>query len=145
VALRDATGSDLDFIRALCQRLFLAYGSYHRYVEEWFQHGTVSTIVAEIEGRAAGFAMLALRPGAADLIAVAVAPELQSRGAGKALLERVLELARGSELGVREVNLQVAEGNARAQRMFAKRGFRIRAETGVYPAGQRALFMVKAL
>jgi ribosomal protein S18 acetylase RimI-like enzyme len=145
VPLRGAAPSDIDFIRALCRRLFLAYGSYHRYVEEWFQHETVKTLVAEIEGRPAGFVMIALRSGAADLIALAVAPELQSRGAGKALLGRAISLARDSDLGIREIHLQVADGNARAQRVFAKHGFRVRAETGVYPAGQRALFMVKAL
>jgi ribosomal protein S18 acetylase RimI-like enzyme len=114
-------------------------------MEEWFQHETVTTLVAEIEGRPAGFVMIALRSGAADLIALAVSPELQSRGAGKALLGRAIGLARESDLGIREMHLQVAEGNARAQRLFAKHGFRVRAETGVYPAGQRALFMVKAL
>ena len=145
VPLREATPSDIEFIRALCRRLFLAYGSYHRYVEEWFHHETVSTLVAEIEGRPAGFVMVALRPGACDLVALAVTPELQSRGAGKALLGKAVALARESNLGIREMHLQVAEGNARAQRMFAKHGFRVRAETGIYPAGQRALFMEKAL
>jgi ribosomal protein S18 acetylase RimI-like enzyme len=145
VALREATPSDLEFIRGLCRRLFLAYGSYHRYVEEWFHHENVSTLVAEIEGVPAGVAMVALGPGACDLVAIGVTPELQSRGAGKALLEGVVALARESSLGVKEIHLQVAEGNARAQRMFAKHGFRVRSETGIYPAGQRALFMVKAL
>jgi ribosomal protein S18 acetylase RimI-like enzyme len=145
VPLREAAPSDIDFIRSLSRRLFLAYGSYHRYVEEWFHHETVKTMIAEIEGQPAGFVMIALRSGAADLIALAVSPELQSRGAGKALLGRAIGLARDSDPGMREIHLQVAEGNARAQRMFAKHGFRVRAETGIYPAGQRAVFMVKAL
>jgi ribosomal protein S18 acetylase RimI-like enzyme len=148
IVFRRAQASDLEFLRRLCARVFGEYGSYQDYVESWFRDETVATYVAELGAKPAGFFMLAApREGACelDLIAVAVSPELQSRGVGKALLEKSFDVARESWPGAAAVRLQVAEGNARAQRMFARRGFRMRPERGLYPAGQRALFMVKTL
>jgi ribosomal protein S18 acetylase RimI-like enzyme len=95
--------------------------------------------------------MLAIHPespeqdAVAELLSIAVLPELRSRGIGAALLDRAIEAARESSLELREIRLSVAEGNARAQRMFARRAFRIGQVIGRYPAGQRALFMVKEL
>ena len=152
ILVREAHRDDGPFILALARGAFLAYGSYDRYLEDWFGNETVRTDVAEIDGRPAGFFMLTTyadpdRPAdsVADLVAIAVAPELQSRGVGKRLLARALELARASEPAAREVWLVVAEGNARAQRFFGRSGFRLGAGVGVYPAGQRAIRMVKLL
>lgn len=144
--VRTADAGDLDFVRGLCRRVFLAYGSYHEYVETWFQDESVSTWIAERDEVPLGFVMFTVpaRGSLADLVAIAVSPESQSRGVGKALLSKCLDVLRGF-VEVQEVRLQVAEGNSRAQRMFARNGFRSRSETGVYPAGQRALFMIKTL
>lgn len=150
-ALRPARPSDLDFIVELTRRAFLQFGSYDRYVQEWFREEIVSTFVAEVDGAPAGFSMLAIHPespeqdAVAELLSIAVLPELRSRGIGAALLDRAIEAARESSLELREIRLSVAEGNARAQRMFARRAFRIGQVIGRYPAGQRALFMVKEL
>jgi ribosomal protein S18 acetylase RimI-like enzyme len=148
---RPARDSDTDFIVGLCRKVFLEFGSYDRYVADWLREEIVSTHVAEVDSVPAGFFMLALHPpgpsstAVAELLSIAVVPELRSLGVGGALLERALSLARESALEPDEVRLSVAEGNARAQRMFARRGFRIGPAVGVYPAGQRALYMSKAL
>ena len=149
--LRPALDSDLDFILDLCRKVFLEFGSYDRYMAEWFREEIVSSHIAELDSAPAGFFMLAIHPASptgeavAELLSIAVVPELRSRGIGAALLDRSILLARESSLDLREIRLSVAEGNARAQRMFARRGFRIGHVIGVYPAGQRALFMTKAL
>ncbi|MGH9324754.1 MAG: GNAT family N-acetyltransferase [Vicinamibacteria bacterium] len=152
VIVRTAGAADLEFIRVLCRQLFLEFGSYDRYVEDWFGEKIVSTGIAEADSARAGFFMLAIHPPAVEtdpavgeLLAIAVLPELQSKGIGLALLDRALALARESPREVHEVRLSVAEGNARAQRMFARRGFRVGSAAGIYPAGQRALFMTKVL
>lgn len=151
VSIRAAEPRDLEFVRALCKRVFLVYGSYDQYVADWFSSGEVATYVAERDGIAMGFCMLRIHaarpeePPVAELLAIAVVPELQSRGVGGALLERCFAVALESEPAAAEIRLSVAEGNARAQRMFARNGFRIQPASGVYPAGQRALFMVKPL
>lgn len=149
--LRPARESDLDFILTLSRKAFLQFGSYDRYIQDWFHEPIVSTFLAEAAGAAAGFCMLAIHPASAaqeavaELLSIAVEPELRSRGIGTALLDRAIAMARESSLDVREIRLSVAEGNARAQRMFARRAFRIGQVIGVYPAGQRALYMAKEL
>jgi ribosomal protein S18 acetylase RimI-like enzyme len=151
VTLRPARDSDLDFMLDLCRRVFLEFGSYDRYMADWFREDVVSSYLAEVDSAPAGFFMLAIHPksptqeAVAELLSIAVVPELRSRGIGAALLDRSIALARESSLDLGEIRLSVAEGNARAQRMFARRGFRIGQVIGVYPAGQRALFMSKAL
>jgi len=149
--LRPARDSDLDFMLDLCRKVFLEFGSYDRYMADWFREEIVYSSIAEADSAPAGFFMLAIHPespaqeAVAELLSIAVVPELRSRGIGAALLDRSIALARESSLDIREIRLSVAEGNARAQRMFARRGFRIGHVIGVYPAGQRARFMTKAL
>ncbi len=154
LSLRPARDTALDFILDLCRKVFLEFGSYDRYVADWFPEEIVTTCVAEVDEAPAGFFMLAIHPpggappfseSVAELLSIAVVPELCSRGIGAALLDRAILFARESSLGPTDIRLSVAEGNARAQRMFARRGFRIGHLVGVYPAGQRALFMSKAL
>lgn len=143
---------DGDFIAELGRKVFSAYGSYDRYLHEWFSSPGVVTLVAEVEGVPAGAAMLAKlgaddSRGLAELLAIAVEPALQSRGVGSFLLRQAIGLAPrlASDPPVREIHLSVAEGNARAERLFARHGFRRLAGSGVYPAGQRARLMVKQL
>lgn len=152
MSIRRARPPDLDLVRSLSAKLFLVYGSYDQYVADWFSSNEVATYVAERDGLPVGFCMIRIHPAGqeaspatAELLAIAVAPEHQSRGVGGALLERCFAFARESEPPAAEIRLSVAEGNSRAQRMFARNGFRIARSTGVYPAGQRALFMVKTL
>ena len=150
VFVRPARDADADFIATVASSFFLVYGSYDRYLEEWFRTETVTTFVAEVRNRPAGFFMLAVYPQPGDpsashveLLAIAVVRELQSQGIGSALLEEAIERSKllASPTPIREVQLSVAETNARAQRLFAKRGFRFLGGEGIYPAGQRAIRM----
>ncbi len=143
---------DAAFVRSVAHKAFLAYGSYDNYLRDWFENDAVSSYVAELDGNRAGFFMLTTYRDSegsgglvADLVAIAVEPEYQSRGVGKRLLAHALSLAANADPPAREVWLVVAEGNSRAQRFFARHGFRLRDGVGVYPAGQRALRMVKSL
>ena len=134
----------------MARNAFLAYGSYDRYLVDWFQNDAVATSIAELDGRAAGFSMITAyadperpRENVADLVAIAVVPELQSRGIGGRLLAHAIALAQSSPRKPREVWLVVAEDNQRAQRLFQSAGFRFGEGLGIYPAGQRALRMSK--
>jgi len=143
---------DVTFVLSVAHDAFLAYGSYDNYVEAWSGNDAVSTYIAELDGNRAGFFMVTTyhdsegsRGLVADLVAIAVHPEYQSRGVGKRLLAHAIALAASADPPAREMWLVVAEGNSRAQRFFAGEGFRLRDGVGVYPAGQRALRMVKPL
>ena len=150
IVVRPARAQDAAFIRAMAQNAFLAYGSYDRYLEDWFENDAVTTSIAELDGRAAGFSMITAyadperpRENVADLVAIVVVKELRSRGIGGQLLAHALAFAENSLSKPREVWLVVAEDNARAQRLFRSAGFRLGKGLGIYPAGQRALRMIK--
>ncbi len=150
IIVRPARAQDAPFIRAMAQNTFLAFGSYDRYLADWFENDAVTTSIAELDERAAGFSMITAyadperpRENVADLVAIAVVTELQSRGIGGQLLAKALALAESSPSKPREVWLVVAEDNPRAQRLFRSAGFRLGDGLGIYPAGQRALRMIK--
>ena len=154
VSFRLAQPEDRRFVRELGERVFSIYGSYDRYLVEWFETRGVVTLMAEIEQTPVGLAMLMAYPNPAnrgealaDLLAIAVAPEHQSQGIGTLLLEKSIEHAPllDTTIPIREIHLSVAETNARGQRLFSRHGFRYSRDEGIYPAGQRALHMSRPL
>jgi len=152
--VRRANSEDRSFIRELAVKVFSVYGSYDQYLTEWAETHETTTLIGEIGGERVGLAMLAVYParrsrseGVAELLAIAVEPSFQARGVGTMLLEKVIQEASRLPYAfpIVEIHLSVAEGNSRAQRLFSHRGFRRTAGEGVYPSGQRALHMIKAL
>jgi ribosomal protein S18 acetylase RimI-like enzyme len=61
------------------------------------------------------------QPGAAELISMWVAPAWRGQGVGDRMVEAVLAWAAGE--GFTSVRLWVAEGNTRAERLYARHGF----------------------
>lgn len=154
IRIRPAVPQDRSFVRALALEVFSIYGSYDSYLTDWFDMDEVQTWIGEIDGERVGLMMLVPRPhpwktkeAVADLLAIAVSPSHQTRGVGTELLSKAIEEARTlpAPFPIREMHLSVAETNARAQRLFSRRGFRIISGHGIYPAGQRAFHMVKVL
>ncbi|HEX9725468.1 MAG TPA: GNAT family N-acetyltransferase [Vicinamibacteria bacterium] len=154
VSFRLAQPRDRHFVRELGERVFSIYGSYDRYLVEWFETRGVVSLMAEIDQTPVGLAMLMAYPNPAkrtealaDLLAIAVTPEYQSQGIGTLLLEKSIEQAPllDATIPIREIHLSVAENNARGQRLFSRYGFRYSRDEGLYPAGQRALHMVRPL
>ncbi len=150
--IRRAGLEDRIFLRELAQKVFSVYGSYDRYLTEWSDSDETVTLIGVIGDEQVGLAMLVVHPrqrsrteAVAELLAIAVEPRFQSKGVGSMLFEKVIEEASRLPVPIVEMHLSVAEGNSRAQRLFARRGFRLIAGEGVYPAGQRALHMVKVL
>jgi ribosomal protein S18 acetylase RimI-like enzyme len=154
LSTRLAGTDDRSFVRELAVEVFSIYGSYGRYLTEWFDSESVVTLIGEAEQERVGLVMLGIHPNrrnpreaVAELLAIAVKPSHQSRGFGTLLMRKAIEEAPRlpCPLPIAEIHLSVAEGNSRAQRLFARRGFRLTGGEGIYPAGQRALHMVKTL
>jgi len=148
LVIRSATKADAEFLAQLSDRVFKQYGAYHRIIPEWLETDMVWTLVALYKAVRVGFAMLG--PArlsdkgsyTAELLAIAVDPPWQGRGAGTVLLRKILELA--GKIGLGEVWLHTAKQNARARRVFENIGFVIIEEKpDFYTGGQDAVAMVK--
>ncbi len=98
-------------------------------------------LVADDDGRIAGYAGLLLAATQADVLTLAVATDQWGRGTGSALLEALLTEA--ARRGCAEVFLEVRTDNTRAQRLYHRYGFRqIGIRKGYYqPSGADALVM----
>lgn len=147
---RPAKKKDLEFISKLSTRVFSKYGHYEEIVSAWFEQGAVITEVITEENNTLGFAMLVLDRKKvfglreAHLLAIAILPEHQRRGVGRALLNHMEEVAR--KYNAVEMNLWTAVDNESALSFFQKAGFEIkRFESYYYPKGQAALAMTKGL
>lgn len=81
-----------------------------------------SLLVAERDGRVAGYAALWVAAGQAELADLAVAPEYRRRGVGRILLGACLREA--AARGAREIYLQVRESNDAARSLYGQAGFR---------------------
>ena len=150
VRVRRGRPSDLAFIAELSGSVFEIYGPYEEWVSRWFQSDSAVTVVAHLQEEPAGFAMLGRFSShsqfllAAELLAIAVEPERQKMGIGRALMNEIEEIA--ISLGVNRLFLHTAKENVTAQKLFEKCDF---TRSGVirrfYPKGQDAVLMVKDL
>ena len=84
-------------------------------------------LIAQADGQAAetgdpiGFVLARAIAGEAEIVAIGVDPARRRNGAGAALLEGAIELARVA--GAEAVFLEVAENNNRACQLYTGRGF----------------------
>jgi ribosomal protein S18 acetylase RimI-like enzyme len=150
ISFRIATKKDRDFIRQLSASVFSIFGRYDEILTGWFLHPGVITIIGSKNGQPVAFAML--QPGeketwnapTGELLAIAVMPEHQGQGVGRALLNYMEDLALRFRLS--EMHLHTGKDNLPAQYLFEKAGYKIAgAEKSYYPKGQSAVRMVKML
>jgi [ribosomal protein S18]-alanine N-acetyltransferase len=112
----------------------------------WSELGQLDTrhYVVALEGEdVVGYAGLCDYPDEAWVQTMAVAPAQQGRGLGARLLTALLDEA--ARRGQRTVSLEVRAGNAVAQRLYERHGFR---RTGVRrgyyePSGEDAVLMTR--
>ena len=137
LAFRAAGPSDIAALGALSRRIWLAaYAdllppAQIEYMLAWMYgpdaiasemaRGIIWQVV-ELAGEPVGYLSLAIEGPTADLQKLYLAPELQGRGLGQAMLAHVGALARRG--GATEVRLRVNRKNARALRSYVRAGFR---------------------
>ena len=111
------------------------------YAHPWSRGNFVDSLAAgyrarlarDDEGAVLGYFIAMPGVGELHLLNLTVAPECQGRGLGRALLEAVVAEARA--LSAARLLLEVREGNGRARRLYAARGFaEVGRRRGYYPA-----------
>lgn len=145
-ALRPARASDVDALLAIENAAFstdrLHRSSFRRLIERT----TAETLVAEVDGVIAGYAMVLFRTGSgvARLYSIASAPQFSGQGVGRRLLEAAEDAA--FDHGRMLLRLEVREDNPRAIRIYEQSGYRrIGAEADYYEDGATAFRYEKVL
>lgn len=144
--LRPATQADVGALSALEERVFehdrISRRSFHQLIER----KTAETIVAEHDGRIAGYALVLFRKGSgvARLYSIAVDAALGIAGLGRRLLAEAEKAA--YDHGRMLLRLEVREDNARAIALYERSRFRtIGREADYYEDGTAAIRMEKLL
>jgi ribosomal protein S18 acetylase RimI-like enzyme len=148
VSVRIARAGDVDYIRNLSRTAFHEYGPYDEMLPDWFTSGITVTLLAVVEERPVGFAMIR-RIGresrlhrVSELLAIAVEPPQRNRGIGNFLLSEMQKTA--YRTGVETLVLHTAIDNLPGQALFNKHGFiLLDIKSGFYPGGQDAVMMYK--
>jgi len=101
-------------------------------------------VVAEFEGRVAGYAGIVKRGESGDVLTLSVAPKHRRKGIGRELLRRLIDWARSNNCEA--MMLEVRIGNDEALPLYASFGFiEISKRIDYYGPGQNALVMRKDL
>lgn len=148
VRIRKAAGPDTPFIEELSRGVFHVYGPYEEMIPRWFESQTTVTLVAVMDSRPVGFAMVGRlseeahdHPGL-ELLAIAVEPQKHKLGIGEMLLKEIEKVVIG--LNVKRWFLHTAKDNLPARRLFTRCGYRTcELREGFYPSGQDALLMMR--
>jgi ribosomal protein S18 acetylase RimI-like enzyme len=124
IRIRPATRADLDALLELERRVFAFDQLSRQSLRRLVASATARVIVAAIDGRVAGAAVVLFRPrsAVARLYSIAVAPQLSGRGVGSALLAAAETAAMVGRC--RCLRLEVHETNAAAIARYRKSGYR---------------------
>ncbi|MAY62792.1 MAG: ribosomal-protein-alanine N-acetyltransferase [Rhizobiales bacterium] len=144
--IRPATFSDIDELDALEQAVFETDRISRRSFRTLIARDTAETLVAENDGRIAGYGMILFRAGTgmARLYSLAVHPDMTGQGIGRKLLEAAEDAAFDHDRLF--LRLEVREDNAAAIALYKKMGYRaIGRVPDYYQDGMAALRFEKVL
>ncbi len=127
------------------ERTVYAYPWSERFFRQEMQVECARSLLAESQGRIAGYILFWLLPGEIDIHNIAVHQDFRRRGLGRGLLENVIAKAR--ERGSTRITLEVRKSNAVAQRLYQAVGFAVSGvRRGYYSDdGEDALLMTLEL
>ncbi|RJT34926.1 GNAT family N-acetyltransferase [Mesorhizobium waimense] len=144
--IRKARASDVDDLAAIEKAVFASDRISRRSFRQLIERETAEMLVAENDGRIAGYAVALFRKGSgvARLYSIAIGPFFGGIGIGRQLLAAAEEAAFEHDRML--LRLEVREDNARAIRIYEQGGYRkIGREPGYYEDGATALRYEKTL
>jgi len=125
IRVRPGEAADIGALVDLENEAFTTDRLTRRAFRRFLGSPTATLLVAEQEGRLAGYALVLFRPNSsiARLYSIAVPPLLEGRGVGPALIAASEEAA--LERGSTHLQLEVNETNARAIARYRKSGYEL--------------------
>jgi ribosomal protein S18 acetylase RimI-like enzyme len=144
--IRTARASDVDDLAAIEKAVFSSDRISRRSFRLLIERRTAEILVAEDDGRVAGYAAVLFRQGSgvARLYSIATSPFFSGRGTGRLLLAAAEDAA--FEHGRMMLRLEAREDNSRAIGIYEQAGYRkIGREPGYYADGEAALRYEKTL
>lgn len=145
VTLRNYKPEDFDILHEIdqvCYEQEVAYSK--RELRAYLRFKGSECVVAEVQGKIAGFCISARREEQGYIVTIDVLPEYRRLHIGTQLLEDIER--RLAEVGVSEVTLETATDNASAVAFWKKHGYRSHGiREGYYPNGRDAFAMMKRL
>lgn len=144
---RAAHVSEASAIAAM-SRLLVEHGLRWRWtparVRRSIRDKDTMVLVASVNGRLSGFAIMKFRDDDAHLYLLAVTPERQGSGIGGQLMAWLEKSCRTA--GLRHIRVEVRAGNQRARRFYGRLGFRLLGRLAAYYDGREsAVVLVKSL
>ena len=123
-AIRPARASDIDALVRIENAVFPTDRISRRSFRQLIERETAETLVAEIDGKIAGYCMVLFRTGSgvARLYSIAVTAESGGSGVGRLLLGEAEKIAFDHDRLI--LRLEVRDDNARAIRIYEKSGYR---------------------
>lgn len=146
IRIRRADPADLGAIDRIEERSFSSDRFPRRNLKHLLESPAALTLLAEMGGRARGFAIILFRKGArvARLYSVAVDPDDRGAGVAGLLLSEAQKAARAA--GADRLRLELRSSNAGAMRLYHRAGFTIlERKPGYYADGEDAVRMELAL
>jgi ribosomal-protein-alanine N-acetyltransferase len=122
LSFRPISLADLADVMAI-ERSAYAYPWSERFFRQEMQVECARSLLAEIDGRVAGYILFWLMPDEVDIHNVAVHGDFRRRGLGRRLLEQVVIEARGR--GSSRITLEVRKSNLAAQKLYESMGFTV--------------------
>ncbi len=147
LVLRAAHISEASAIASM-SRLLVEHGLDWRWtpgrVRKSIRDKETMVLVASVDGRLSGFAIMKFRDEESHLFLLAVTPNRQRNGIGRALLAWLEKSCRTA--GMRHIRVEVRAGNLKARRFYERLGFRFVGQVaGYYDRHEAATVMVKTL
>ncbi|MGE0407743.1 MAG: GNAT family N-acetyltransferase [Amphiplicatus sp.] len=145
--IRKAGAADLAAVDAIERSSFNAVDCFaKRNLKRLLASDSADLLLAECEGRPAGYVLLLFRKGAkaARLYSLATAPDARGKGVGPALVEAAA--ARAIKRGCDRLRLEVRLSNAAAIGLYERAGFQtLKMTPNYYDDGEGALMMERRL
>jgi ribosomal-protein-alanine N-acetyltransferase len=145
LTLRTYTPEDFDTLYEIDQACYepaIAYSK--REFRNYLRFPGAACVIAEENGKAAGFCLTAHQQARGYIITIDVLEKFRRRGVGTALLAETER--RLAEHGVKEIGLETATDNDSAVAFWQRHGYRTRGVwKGYYPGGRDAFAMTKTI